>query len=131
MKFHVTWPNGLSEFLESECETVDAFAMQTWGKATAELVALEHRVLIALHVEKSEAELAAEAEAARIEAEVKTEMEARHAALIAKAEEFEAIAAAHIKEQAEAEAAALAQQDADALKPAEQAPASDDAPAAT
>jgi hypothetical protein len=52
MKFHVTWPNGLSEFIHSECETVDAFAMSVWGKATAELVALEHRVLIALHLEE-------------------------------------------------------------------------------
>jgi hypothetical protein len=56
MKFHITWPTGLSEFIDHEAATIDALAMSMWGKATAELVALEHRVLIALHLETDAAE---------------------------------------------------------------------------
>ena len=51
MKFDVTWPDGRTETLIPEAETVDAFAMQTWGRDTAAAVLADHGVRIALHVE--------------------------------------------------------------------------------
>jgi hypothetical protein len=119
MKFHITWPTGLSEFIDHEAATIDALAMSMWGKATAELVALEHRVLIALHLETD----AAEAEVMRLAAE-------EAAKLAADADGEAKRLAAEAQFCAEQEAAALAHQAAEALKAEEQAPASDDEPAA-
>lgn len=34
-RFKITWPSGLVETAESETETVDAYAMERWGRDAA------------------------------------------------------------------------------------------------
>lgn len=55
MKFNVTWPSGHTDVESTECETADAYAMQTWGRDTAADVLAEFGVTIAPHGEAAEA----------------------------------------------------------------------------